>query len=109
MKQRLPGLFGWVEAVARAVTGVRDGGRIKGAQKQAVIEGSVNGAPASVWPLNPSDAEALHAFLKNLPPGWLQYFEPHPFDRAGLEKVLRSQAFMNYGLFVDSRMVDGDH
>ena len=105
LKQRLPGLFRLVEAVARAVTGARYGRRIAEAQNQAVIEGSVNGDPASIRPLDSSDAEALHEFLTNLPPGWLQYFQPHPFDRAGLEKVLRSRAFMNYGLFIESRMV----
>ena len=86
------------------MTGVRYGRRITAAQNQSVIEGSVNGAPASIQPLDSSDAEALHEFLTNLPAGWLQYFQPHPFDRAGLEKVLRSQAFMNYGLYVDSQI-----
>ena len=86
LKQRFPALFRWVEAAARAVTGARYGRRITEAQNQAVIEGSVDGSPASIRPLDSSDAEALHEFLTNLPAGWLQYFQPHPFDRAGLER-----------------------
>ena len=105
LKQRLPGLFRWVEVVARVVTGLRYGRRIAAALDQSLVEGSVNRAPASMRALQASDVEDLHQFLGDLPADWLKYFQPHPFDRAGLEKVLRSQAFMNYGLFVDSQIV----
>lgn len=69
LKQRIPALFRWVEAAARAVTGVPYGRRIAEAQNQALIEGSVNGAPASIRSLDSSDAEVLHEFLTNLAPG----------------------------------------
>lgn len=105
LKHRFPALFRWVEALARCLTGMRYGKRVAEAQKQALIEGSVNGAPAYMRALDGVDAEELHKFLADLPPDWLEHFQPHPFDRAGLEKVLRSRAFMNYGLFSDSRMV----
>ena len=105
LKQWLPSLFRWVEAAARAVTGLRYGRRIAAALGQSLVEGSVAGAPASIRGLGASDAADVHKFLADLPPDWLKYFQPHPFDRAGLQKVLRSRAFMNYGLFVDSRMV----
>lgn len=88
LKQRVPGLFRWLEGSARAVTGLRFGRRITDAQSLSLIDGSVNGAPASIRALDGADAEDLEKFLADLPPDWLEYFHPHPFDRAGLEKVL---------------------
>lgn len=105
LKQRYPRLFRCVEASAQALTCLRFGRRIADAQNHASLEGSLNDAPASIRPLDPSDAEVLHEFLTNLPNPWLRYFQPHPFELTGLKKVLRSRAFMNYGLFVGGEMI----
>ena len=104
LKQWLPGVFQWVEATARAVTRLRFGRRIAKAENQAFLEGSVDGNPAAIRSLDSTDAERLHQFLAYLPPDWLEYFQPHPLDRVGLEKVLKSPAFMNYGLFINSQI-----
>lgn len=105
VKQRCPRLFRCVEAGAQTLTCLRFGRRTADAQNHASVEGSLNGAPASIRPLYYSDAQALHEFVTTLPNPWLRYFQPHPFDLTGLEKVLKSRAFMNYGVFVGPEMI----
>lgn len=103
VKQGFPWLFQLVEAAARGVTVLRYGRRIQRARREAVVNGTVRGQAAVIRPLGRGDVDALHAFLGEQPEEWLRYFRPHGFDRAALCRVLGSDAFLNYGLFV------GDH
>lgn len=67
LKQRLPALFRWVEAVARVVTRLRFGRRIAKAEGQSRINGSVNGKQACIRALDVTDVDALQAFVTSLP------------------------------------------
>ena len=64
----------------------------------------MHGQTAVMRPLTVDDLDALHVFLEAQPEDHLRYFHPHRFDRASLRRVLRSQAFLNYGLFLDDRL-----
>ena len=104
LKHRLPGLFRIVECAARQITILRFGKAIAGAQEKARLGGTVNSLPAEMRALDAQDTHLLHGFLSNLPSDRLEHFHPHPFDRDGLEAVLNSKAFMNYGLFIDGKI-----
>jgi GNAT superfamily N-acetyltransferase len=39
-----------------------------------------------------------------MPEEHLQFFRPHGFDAPAVERVLRSRAFMTYGLFVEGQL-----
>ena len=104
LKHRLPGLFRVVEWVARQVTVLRFGKAISIALGKAQLRGTVTGLPAEMRVLDPQDIRPLIAFLSNLPSDRLEHFRPHPFDPPGLEAVLNSKAFMNYGLFIDGKL-----
>lgn len=105
LKQRFPPLFRGVEAVARGVTVLRFGGRIRRARKQGSLQGRVAGEPAVMRPLGVEDLDALSGFLSGQSEERLQYFRPHGFDRRSLRRVLASGAFLTYGLFVGDRLV----
>lgn len=105
IKQRFPGLFALVEAVARGVSTLRFGRRIGRALARAEVRGSVRGQAALMRPLGLADLELLHRFLAAQTAEHLRYFRPHDFDPAGLKRVLASTAFLNYGLFVGERLV----
>ena len=104
LKHRLPGLFRIVEWAARQLTVLRFGKAISTALGKAQLSGIVKGLPAEMRVLDIQDVSLLHAFLSDLPAKWLKYFQPHSFDRSGLEAVLKSGAFMNYGLFIDGKL-----
>lgn len=40
-----------------------------------------------------------------MPEEHLRYFRPHGFDDASLRRVLRSRAYLNYGLFLEERLI----
>ncbi|WP_018866764.1 MULTISPECIES: GNAT family N-acetyltransferase [unclassified Thioalkalivibrio] len=105
LKHRLPWLFRGVEAVARGVTVLRFGGRIRRARRQGTLQGRVAGEPAVMRPLGVEDLDALSGFLSGQPEERLQYFRPHGFDHRSLRRVLASGAFLNYGLFAGDRLV----
>lgn len=105
IKQRWPGLFRLIERLARRFSSLRFGRRIKAAQQAATVTGSVDGRAAEIQSIGVDDLATLHEFLFNLPDDWLKYFHPHPFDRKGLQTVLRSRAFLNYGLFVEGNLI----
>jgi GNAT superfamily N-acetyltransferase len=104
LKQRMPGAFRFVEAAARKVVILRFGRRLAQAEQAGAIVGTIGGLPGEIRPLCPADAEVLTLFLGNLPDDYLRYFQPHAFDEAGLERVLRSRAFLNYGIFVEGSL-----
>ena len=104
LKQRFPGPFRWVEAISRAVTVLRYGRRIRDARAEALVRGTVLGEGAVMRALGGEDLDAIHGFLAKEPEKRLQYFRPHGFDRAALRRVLRSGAFLTYGLFVGDRL-----
>ncbi|WP_221177838.1 GNAT family N-acetyltransferase [Salinisphaera orenii] len=105
IKYRFPVLFRAAEKVARVVTTLRFGARIRRARSRAGIHGAVRDRCAVMHPLDVVDINHLCAFIESLPQEHLRYFKPHRFDRASLQEVLRSQAFLSYGLFVDNRLV----
>lgn len=105
IKQRFPGMFRWIEVVARGVTVLRYGRRIRRARAEAVVQGTVRGEVAVMRPLGLDDLDVLHGFLAEQPEERLRYFRPHGFDRTALRAVLGSGAFLNYGLFVGERLV----
>lgn len=105
LKLRLPALFRLVEALARCVVRLRFGHRIRAAEAVAIVEGTVAGQAAQIRALTLADTGALYDFLASMPPERLQYFQPHAFDREGLATVLRSRAFLNYGLLVEHELV----
>jgi GNAT superfamily N-acetyltransferase len=55
-------------------------------------------------PLGEGDAAMLAGLLAAMPEEHLQFFHPHGFDAPTVERVLRSRAFMTYGLFVEGQL-----
>ncbi|MCG5516396.1 MULTISPECIES: GNAT family N-acetyltransferase [unclassified Ectothiorhodospira] len=105
IKQRFPSVFRGVEALARAVTGTRFGRSRSRALAVARVDGSVGDQVALMRPLGEGDAASLADFLGRMPESHLRFFRPHGFDLSELERVLRSRAFMTYGLFIDDDLV----
>lgn len=105
IKQYIPALFPVIEAVARRVTVLRFGREIDRALRGGVIDGTVGSQPATIRPLFSEDIATLSPFLSDLPDDHLQYFKPHGFDAASLERVLSSKVFLNYGLFVNDALI----
>lgn len=105
VKQRFPGLFLWIEAAARAMTVLRYGRQIRRARDAGIVRGVLYGETTVMRSLGSSDLETLHGFLAEQPERHLHYFRPHGFDRATLHRVLASDAFLKYGLFVGERMI----
>lgn len=105
LKHRFPAVFRGVESVARWAVTLRYGRRLTYAKSRAVVMGKISGRPATMQALNPDKAETLYEFLQGLPREYMRYFQPHSFDLDSLTKVLRSRAFLNYGLFVDKRLI----
>jgi hypothetical protein len=105
VKRRLPGLFVFVERVARAVTVLRFGRRIASSLARARVDGAVGGKPAVVRALGPDDLPALERLLGAMPEAHLEFFHPHGFDAKSLRLVLGSRAFMTYGLFIEDAMI----
>ena len=104
IKHRFPGLFRGIDALARAVTGLRFGRRRERALAEARIAGTVDRLPAEIRPLQAADAGALTEFLAAMPAEYLEFFRPHGFDAGAVMRVMRSRAFMTYGLFVDGSL-----
>jgi len=104
LKNRWPGLFRLVAAMARGVTSIRYGRRLHQAAAKAKLEGEVLGRSAIMRPLNIEDSDQLQDFLRTIPETHLKYFQPHGFEKEALEEVLSSRAFQAYGLFVDGDM-----
>lgn len=102
IKHRWPTFFQWVASAAERLTSIRFKRRVVKALGQGLITGSVSGHKALIRPLEPKDTSELEQFLNTLPEEHLSYFRPHRFDHERLESVLRSNAYMNYGLYVES-------
>jgi len=79
-------------------------GRIRRALSQATVTGTVFGAPATIRPLNSGDLDALDAFVSSTPEEHLRYFHPHRMNRESLQQVLKSQAILTYGLFIENEL-----
>ena len=104
LKHRLPRLSRGVEWAARMATVLRFGKAIDTAQENAKLIGTVKGQPAEMRVLRTVDTPLLQAFVEKLPSDWFEHFRPHPFDHQGLKAVLKSKAFMNYGLVIDQKL-----
>ena len=105
LKRRAPWLFRFVERVARAAVNVRYGPRLADTLEKAELSGFFAGHRAVVRPLVEGDLGALQSFLNGLPAEHLHHFHPHPFDTAGLQLVLRSRAFLTYGIVTRGRLI----
>jgi GNAT superfamily N-acetyltransferase len=105
LKNRFPGLFRPVAKIARGVTVLRFARRREQALANARIGGSVGGRPAEIRPLETEDVALLTEFLAAMPEEHLRFFHPHGFGAREVERVLRSRAFMTYGLFVSGELV----
>lgn len=101
IKQRVPSLFIVIEEIARWIVVVRFRHRIEVAERDSLVEGVVADRAAKMRALCLSDVSDLKKFLDSLPPGWLRYFAPHSFEKSGLVSIVKSRAFLKYGLFVD--------
>lgn len=104
LKHRFPALFAGVAAVARGVTVLRHGRRIRRALVGAAVHGFVADQPAVMRALDIADAETLSGFLTEQSEEHLRYFHPHDFGTEALRQVLASGAYMNYGLFVEDSL-----
>jgi len=105
IKQRWPSFFGLIELLARTLTVWRFGRRVHVAEEVARMTGVVDGRGAEIRALRAQDSAMLYQFLAELPADWLEHFQPHAFDHDGLVAVLGSRAFMNYGVFIDGKLV----
>lgn len=99
-----PKLFDLILPVAHAVTGVLYGRRMISASNQGKITGKIHGEPATLSPLSIDDLDELHQFLDRIPESHLEHFRPHGFERVSLSYILRSSAFLKYGLFVKGQI-----
>ena len=104
IKRWLPGLFRGIDGFARVVTGLRFKRRRARALAEARIAGTVNGMPAEIRPLDAGDATVLIDFFAAMSEEQLEFFRPHDFNARVVAGVLRSRAFMTYGLFVDGTL-----
>jgi GNAT superfamily N-acetyltransferase len=104
IKHRFPGLFRPIAGLAGAVTVLRYGLRRERALSRATLVGTVSGQPAEIRPLRKGDAAKVAGLLAAMPEENLQFFRPHGFDAPAVERVLRSRAFMIYGLFVERQL-----
>jgi len=104
IKYWFPGLFPAIEGLARPITGLRFGRRRAAALAEARVTGTVDGLPAEIRHLQAPDAGALTDFLASMPEGNLEFFQPHGFDVGTVTRVVSSQAFMTYGLFMDGSL-----
>jgi uncharacterized protein (DUF3820 family) len=105
IKQRFPALFRVIETLARAATVLWFGCSRDRALANARIEGTVGGRPAVIRPLGVADVAKLTGFLAAMPEEHLRFFHPHGFSASEVERILRSRAFMTYGLFVADEFV----
>jgi hypothetical protein len=105
IKYRAPGLFRVIERAGRTVTVLRFGRRRERALANARIRGTVGGRPAEIRPMEEGEVARLTDFLAAMPEEHLRFFHPHGFDAREVERVLRSRAFMAYGLFVEGEFV----
>jgi GNAT superfamily N-acetyltransferase len=104
IKHRFPVLFRPIAGLARAVTVLRYGLRREQALGRATLVGTVSGQPAEIRPIRKGDVAMLAGFLAAMPEEQLKFFRPHGFDAPAVERVVRSRAFMTYGLFVEGRL-----
>lgn len=104
IKHGFPGLFPAVATLARVVSCLRFGKRRARALLAARLTGTVDGVWAEIRPLHATDAGALSDFLAVMPADHLEFFRPHDFDLDAVAGMLRSRAFMTYGLFVDGTL-----
>lgn len=104
-KHRFPRVFRVVARFAEALTVLRFSHKTGRALEMAQVNGVLNGVGAVMRPLTLIDTELLLGFLHSLPVSYLHFFRPHGFDRRSLDEVIRSKAFLNYGLFVDNKIV----
>lgn len=104
IKHRIPGLFRVIAWLAERVTELRFARTTQHAIDQARIDGRVNGNAACCRMLVGSDVERLSNFLGFIPADQLIFFRPHDFDVVSLRRVIRSRAFLTYGLFVNEAL-----
>ena len=93
IKHRFPSLFRGIDALARAVTGLRFGRRRVRALADARLVGTMDGLPAETRPLQAADAGTLTEFLGAMPKEHLEFFRPDGFDAGAVARVVRSRAF----------------
>lgn len=105
IKHRWPKLFQWLASVAEWLTGILYKDKVKSALRQSLIIGTIKRQEAIIRSLNSKDLSDLDVFLNSMPDERLSYFRPHRFDHDGLKAVLASNAYMNYGLYVESELV----
>ncbi|ANB03192.1 GNAT family N-acetyltransferase [Ectothiorhodospira sp. BSL-9] len=101
IKHRFPFLFCGIGALARAITSLRFRRVRRQALAYARMIGTVAESPAELRPLEDVDVGLLTNFIAGMPAEHLQFFHPHGFESREVERVIRSRAFMSYGLFVD--------
>jgi hypothetical protein len=104
IKYKVPWAYAVAEWIARGLTLLAYGGRIRRAKEAGTIRGSVCGVPAVMRPLGADDCGAMARMFESFPQEHLKFFRPHGLDAKSLRRVLRRRDFMAYGLFVGEQM-----
>jgi len=104
-KQRHPGVYAGLVTVAGSITALRHGRARNNAVSRGTIKGIVRDAPAVIRPLVVDDLDALSRFFTSLPDSHFKYFRPHGFSSSALRKVLKSPAYICYGVFRDGEII----
>jgi len=104
LKTYIPWFFSVVSRLGRLVTEIRYQRAVAGVYGIAGLTGTINGKVADIRPLEISDIPAMLEFVTSLPVNHLKFFHPHDFDAKSLLKVIKSPAFLTYGLFVEGQL-----
>jgi GNAT superfamily N-acetyltransferase len=104
LKYRFPALFRLAEGLARRYSSARYGRRVFRALSRATIESTRENSNLLVRALVPGDETRLYLFLNELPEEYLRFFRPHGFGQADMKPILKSRAFMTYGLFIEGNL-----
>lgn len=104
VRSKVPWLFNVVERLATEITVLRHSRRRRAALKVGCLSGTVQGCDATVRPIRLEEAGSLSLFFEILPEEYLTFFHPHSFSPRGLRKVLESEAFCCYGVFINDEI-----
>ncbi len=102
IKSFSPSFFRLLATAAGIITITRYGNTVKTVLKQSGrFEAHEN---LLIRPLATEDANLLATFFVETPDEELLYFKPHGFSEGELVQILRTNSFMNYGMFIDGKL-----
>ena len=103
IKHRLPFLWRGVDWLNAVLFRLLHGDRLDSAAQRCFGEFTLDGYRFRA--LTAADLDGLADLLARQKPDRLDYFKPHGFDRASLERVARNPSFLMFGVFSGELLV----